>query len=378
MSQKINGENLTCLLLMVYLVVSKRYSFSMDSLFLVIISSFTAGLLLAPSLRSIAFKWGVTDKPGLRKLHVGDVPLIGGPLILLVTFMGSLLLSVDFPVGAFIAGSFIVLLGVFDDKYDVPASPKFFLQVAIACLLISIDSAHIVDIGIYQKDFANPANQILHFGLAVLAIVIGVNALNLIDGIDGLAASIVLVILINANLAFVVSGQSVPKDILLHSALLAGALCSFLAFNLSLIDGKKIFLGDSGSMLIGLLITSMLINISQTPSSSSGITIPASLCLWLTALPMTDMLVTFMKRILNGKSPFSPDRRHLHHRLKDIGLSKWHILIVILTASAIIFWGGAAITFQFGETASLIAYGVYMVSYAIFINALDRAQAKAD
>ena len=350
----------------------------MNNAVFVIIGSFTAGLLLAFSLRPIAIKWGVIDKPDLRKLHVGDVPLIGGPLILLVTFMGSLLLSIDFPLGAFIAGSLIAMLGVVDDKYDVSASPKFFLQVAIACLLISINGAHIVDIGIYQKDFADPANQTLHFGLAVLAIVIGVNALNLIDGIDGLAASIVLVILINANLAFVVSGQSVPKDILLHSALLIGTLCSFLAFNLGLIDGKKIFLGDSGSMLVGLLIASMLINISQTPSSSSGITIPASLCLWLTALPMTDMLVTFMKRILNGKSPFSPDRIHLHHRLKDIGLSKWHILIVILTASAIIFWGGAAITFQFGETASLIAYGVFMVSYAIFINALDRAQAKAD
>jgi len=350
----------------------------MDSVFLVIINSFTAGLLAAFSLRPIAIKWGVTDKPGKRKLHVGDVPLIGGPLILFVTFLGSLLLSIDFPLGAFIAGSFIVLLGVFDDKYDVPASPKFFLQIAIACLLISINGAHIVDIGIYQKDFADPANQTLHFGLAVLAIVSGVNALNLIDGIDGLAASIVLVILINANLAFVVSGQSVPKDILLHSALLIGTLCAFLAFNLGLFDGKKIFLGDSGSMLVGLLIASMLINISQTPSSSSGITIPASLCLWLAALPMTDMLVTFMKRILNGRSPFSADRTHLHHRLRDIGLSKWHVLIVILTASAIIFWVGAAITFQLGESASLIAYGVYMVSYVIFIIALDRAQAKAD
>ena len=349
----------------------------MDSIFLVFFSSFTAGLLLAFSLRPIAIKWGVTDKPGKRKLHVGDVPLIGGPLILLVTFMGSLLSSVDFPLGAFIAGSLIVLLGVFDDKYDVSAIPKFFLQVAIACLLISINGAHIVDIGIYQKDFVNPANQTLHFGLAVLAIVVGVNALNLIDGIDGLAASIVLVILINANLAFVVSGQSVPKDVLLHSALLIGTLCAFLAFNLGLFDGKKIFLGDSGSMLVGLLIASMLINISQTPSSSSGITIPASLCLWLTALPMTDMLVTFMRRIINGRSPFSADRTHLHHRLRDVGLSKWHVLIVILTASAIIFWGGAAITFKVGEAASFVAYGVYIVGYIIFILALGRVQAKA-
>jgi len=349
----------------------------MDSVFLVIITSFIAGLLAAFSLRPIAIKWGVTDKSSLRKLHVGDVPLIGGPLILLITFMGSLFLSVGFPLDTFIAGILIVLLGVVDDKYDVSALPKFFLQVVIACLLISINGAHIVDVGIYQKDFADPANQTLHFGLAVLAIVSGVNALNLIDGIDGLAASIVLVILINANLAFVVSGQSVPKDILLYSALLAGTLCAFLAFNLGLFDGKKIFLGDSGSMLVGLLIASMLINISQTPSSSSGITIPASLCLWLTALPMTDMLVTFMRRIINGRSPFSADRTHLHHRLRDVGLSKWQVLIVILTTSAIIFWGGAAITFKFGESASLVAYGVYMFTYIIFITALNRVQAKA-
>jgi UDP-GlcNAc:undecaprenyl-phosphate GlcNAc-1-phosphate transferase len=130
-------------------------------------------------------------------------------------------------------------------------------------------------------------------------------------------------------------------------------------------------------MLVGLLIASMLINISQTPSSSSGITIPASLCLWLTALPMTDMLVTFMRRIINGRSPFSADRTHLHHRLRDVGLSKWQVLIVILTTSAIIFWGGAAITFKVGESASLVAYGVYMFTYIIFITALNRVQAKA-
>lgn len=330
---------------------------------LVIIGSFTAGLLVAYSLRPIAIKWGLTDKPGLRKLHVGDVPLIGGPLILLVTLMGSLLLSVDFPLGASIAGSLIVLLGVVDDKYDVSASPKFFLQVAIACLLISIDSAHIVDIGIYQKDFADPANQTLHFGLAVLAIVIGVNALNFIDGIDGLAASIAVVILINANLAFVVSGQSVPKDILLHSALLIGTLCAFLAFNLGLFDGKKIFLGDSGSMLVGLLFASMLINISQTPSSSSGITIPASLCLWLTALPMTDMLVTFMRRIINGRSPFSADRTHLHHKIMEAGISARRTLLVMILSSVGAFWIGYVLTTQFGELASITGFLAFIPAY---------------
>jgi UDP-GlcNAc:undecaprenyl-phosphate GlcNAc-1-phosphate transferase len=170
----------------------------------------------------------------------------------------------------------------------------------------------------------------------------------------------------------------VPEDILLYSALLAGVICSFLAFNLGLIDGKKIFLGDSGSMLVGLYITNMSIEISQASASNSGVTVPASLCLWLTAVPVTDMLVTFMARILKGKSPFAPDRTHLHHRLRDIGLSKWYVLLTILAASAIIFWGGAAISLLFGEAASLLAYVIYCISYTLFIVALGRAQTKVD
>ncbi len=346
--------------------------------FLVAVSSLVAGMVVAFFLRPIAIDWGIVDKPGVRKLHVGDVPLIGGPLIFMVTLIGALLLSVDFPEGAFIAGGLIVLLGVMDDKFDIPAKLKLLMQVAIACLVIYIDGDLIADVGVYQEAFANPALQPLHFGLAVLAIVIGVNALNLIDGIDGLAASIVLVILVNANLAFLFTGPVVPEDILIYSALLAGVLCSFLAFNLGLIDGKKIFLGDSGSMLVGLFITNMLIEISQAPASNSGVTVPASLCLWLTAVPVTDMLVTFVARILKGKSPFAPDRTHLHHRLRDIGLSKWYVLLTILAASAIIFWGGAAISLLFGEAASLLAYVIYFISYTLFIVALGRAQTKVD
>ena len=85
-----------------------------------------------------------------------------------------------------------------------------------------------------------------------------------------------------------------------------GVLCSFLVFNLGLINGKKIFLGDSGSMLVGLFITNMLIEISQAPASNSGVTIPATLCLWLTAVPVTDMLVTFVARILKRQITLCP------------------------------------------------------------------------
>ena len=342
--------------------------------FLVAVSSLGAGMLVAFFLRPIAIDLGIVDKPGERKLHVGEIPLIGGPLILLVTLIGASLISVDFPEGAFIAGGLIVMLGVMDDKYDISAKLKLAMQVAIACLVIFLDKELIVDIGILQNDFANPSLQPVHFGLAVLAIVVGVNALNLIDGIDGLAASIVLVILLNANLAFIFSGLPLPSDILIQSVLLAGVLCSFLVFNLGLISGKKIFLGDSGSMLVGLYITNMLIEISQAPASNSGVTIPATLCLWLTAVPVTDMLVTSMGRVLKGKSPFAPDRTHLHHRLSDLGLSKWYVLLTILGASTIIFWAGAAITRQFGEAASLLAYVLYFASYVIFVIALSRAQ----
>ena len=340
------------------------------------VSSLIGGIVVALLLRPVAINLGIVDRPGGRKRHLGEIPLIGGPLILVVTLTGTLFLSTDFPAGAFLGGGLIVLLGLMDDKYEVSAKIKLTTQIFIACLVILIDQELIVDIGILSNSFANPALQPIHFALAVLAIVVGVNALNLIDGIDGLAASIVLVTLLNANLIFVFSGLSVPIDILSYSVLLAGTLSSFLVFNLGLINGRKVFLGDSGSMLVGLFITNMLIEISQAPSSNSGIVVPATLCLWLTAVPVADMLVTFLGRSLKGKSPLAPDRTHLHHRLRDMGLSKWTVLLIILSTSFVIFWVGALLTHHLGEAASLLGYGLFLIGHFFVIAALNSAQQK--
>jgi UDP-GlcNAc:undecaprenyl-phosphate GlcNAc-1-phosphate transferase len=335
-----------------------------------------AGLLLAFFLRPLAIHFGIVDKPSFRKRHHGDIPLIGGPLILIITLVGVSLSPTSVPPGLLGAAILIVLLGVLDDKFDVPAKLKLFGQICAACLAAILDQSIINDIGIFQDGFADPSFTLLHLGLCVLAIVVGVNALNLIDGIDGLAASLVLVIVLHANLAFWIFGETLPTGIVTSSSVLAGALCSFLVYNLGLFKNKKIFLGDSGSMLVGLYVAVMMIEISQPSAANTGVTIPATLCLWLIAVPVSDMVTTFLGRLLKGKSPFAPDRSHLHLKLKDLGYSKWRVLLIILASAMAIFWLGAMITLLFGETISFITFCVYFALHSLTVFRLGRARQK--
>ena len=340
------------------------------------LGALVAGMILAFFLRPIAIQFGIVDKPNQRKQHAGEIPLIGGPLILMITLLGSPLFSSDIPPGLFVAAILFVVLGVLDDKFDVPAKGKLFGQICAACLAVFLDQSIINDIGIFQEAFAAPSLTFLHVSLAVLAIVIGVNALNLIDGIDGLAASLVLVIVLHANLSFWVFGEPLPNTILNYSALLAGALCSFLVYNLGIFKSKKVFLGDSGSMLVGLYVAFLMIKISQTSVASTGITIPATLCLWLTAVPVSDMVTTFLGRLLKGKSPFAPDRSHLHLKLKDLGYSKWRVLVIILLSATAVFWLGALLTLVFGETVSFISFCIYFALHSLTVVRLGKAQRK--
>ena len=329
--------------------------------------SVTATLLataLVIALIPMAMRLGLVDKPSGRKQHKGEIPLIGGPVILLVLIIGILIFVPNPPWSGIMAAIMLVILGVVDDRQPVPATIKLVFHVAAATIVVMGENLLISDIGIFNETFGSPDFTTLHIVLAVFAITAAINAFNMIDGIDGLAASMALLALTHAHLSFNLIHGETPPDYAVFVVLFSGAIAGFLMFNLQIFNGRKVFLGDSGSMLIGLIVSTAIIAGSQdTARLLESPKIPASLCLWLVAIPITDITSIVIRRLASGRSPMAPDRTHLHHKIMDNGFSTRRTLLILILSAVGAFWLGYSLTVQFGETISIIGFLVFAPTY---------------
>jgi UDP-GlcNAc:undecaprenyl-phosphate GlcNAc-1-phosphate transferase len=324
--------------------------------------------ILVIALRPLAIRLQLVDKPDDRKTHKGDIPLLGGPVIWLVVIVGIIVLIPTPPWSVVFAATMLVILGMVDDRQPIPARLKLVFHLAAAAIVVMGENLGISDIGIFQALMGQTEYQGLHTALAIIAIAAAINAFNFIDGIDGLSASMALLALTHTNLAFNLLNGATPPDYAFFAVLLSGALAGFLLFNLQVFNGRKIFLGDSGSMLIGLLVAVALIGASQAPGRLLGSpTIPASLCLWLIAIPITDMVGIIVRRLASGRSPMAPDRTHLHHKIIEAGFSARRTLLVMILSSVGAFWLGFGVTVQFGEMVSIIAFVVFVPVFYLLV-----------
>lgn len=334
-------------------------------IYLSIIVTLTVTVLVI-ALRPIAIRLNLVDKPVGRKMHEGDVPLIGGPVIWLVFTINIIIFAPDPPWSLLAAFSFLVILGMVDDRKPIAAGLKLLCHFAAACIIVIGNGSIISDIGIFPVFMAAADTQFLSVLIAVLSIVTAINAFNFIDGIDGLSASMGLLAVTHANLAFNLLHGTTPVDFAVFNVLFAGALVGFLLFNLQVFNGRKIFLGDSGSMLIGAMVAVSLIDASQS-AVRTGPVIPASLCLWLIAIPLTDLLTITIRRLSQGRSPMAPDRTHLHHKIMEAGFSARRTLLIMILSSVGAFWIGYGVTLQMGELASIIAFFTFIPAYYLAV-----------
>ena len=328
----------------------------------VIATLLTTALVIA--LIPIARRWGLVDKPAGRKQHKGEIPLVGGPVIFLVVAMGLLIFIPNPPWSGIMAAAMLVILGVVDDRQPVPALIKFVFHIAAATIVVMGENLAISNIGIFNETFGSSDFATLHSLLAVFAIVLAINAFNMVDGIDGLAASMALLALTHANLAFNLIHGETPPVYSIFTVLFSGAIAGFIMFNLQIFNGRKVFLGDSGSMLIGLLVSTIVIAASQDVSRLvEGPKIPASLCLWLIAIPITDVTVIIIRRLASGRSPMAPDRTHLHHKIMDNGFSPRRTLLIFIFSAVGAFWFGFGLSTKFGEAISIIGFLAFIPTY---------------
>lgn len=307
--------------------------------------SFIITFLAIPVVIQIADKKKLYDVPDERKLHTRLVASLGGVGIFGGFILASLLSIQGYQNPEFqyffAAAIIIFFLGLKDDIIILSASKKFVGQIIAASILIHLggirlDSMHGV-LGF------NELPEGFSLALSYLTIIVVINSFNLIDGVDGLAASLgILTMSVFGAYFFAIDYQAYA----LMAFALAGSLVAFLIFNH---QPAKIFMGDSGSLMIGLINSILVIkfiNVSNSPFVAVPVQSAVAVGFAILLVPMLDTLRVFSTRIIRGRSPFTPDRNHVHHLLLDSGMSHAAVTltcVVLNIAFIVLAWTGKSI-----------------------------------
>ncbi|WP_334110674.1 glycosyltransferase family 4 protein, partial [Anoxybacillus sp.] len=285
---------------------------------------FVVAVLITPAVKWLAFKVGATDKPNQRKVHQKIMPRLGGLAIFISFIVGYVVLQPNSPYATsiVIGATIIVLTGVLDDMYELSPKWKLFGQIAAAVVVIY---------GGIRIDFINlPFGGHLNFGLLSIPItmlwIIGItNAINLIDGLDGLAAGVSSIALVTiAGMAATMGNTYV--FVFAMSLLLLGSTLGFLLYNF---HPAKIFMGDTGALFLGYMI-SVLSLLGFKNVTVFSLIIP----ILILGVPISDTLFAIVRRIVNKQPLSAPDKSHLHHCLLRLGYSHRQTVLIIYGMAA--------------------------------------------
>jgi len=276
--------------------------------------------------RKIAKTINLVDSPNERKKHIGAIPLVGGLSIFAVIFI-YLCLSPTMLVNPYIyigcAGT-LLFIGVVDDLKDLSFNFRLIIQAIVSLVMMFGAELVIANLG---ELFGPFKLTLTHLGylLTFIAIIGAINAFNMVDGIDGLLGGLTAVTFGAMSLLFMLSGHF---QLLAFSLAIVIVIVPYILMNIGLPFGPrfKVFMGDAGSTVIGFTVIWLLIEGSQGGESRSFGVVTG---LWIAAVPIIDALSTIFRRIKKGKSPFKPDREHLHHILIRLGLSCRQALLAI-------------------------------------------------
>jgi UDP-GlcNAc:undecaprenyl-phosphate GlcNAc-1-phosphate transferase len=335
-------------------------------------SSFIAFLITLVAIllfKPLALRLSLVDVPNSRKHHQNNTPLIGG----LAIFMGFLVALLTLPISlqhyrSFIAGSAVlVFVGLLDDLHELSPKSRFLAQLFALLLMFfwgGIKLTYLGDLIFYKPIglgvYSLPVTLIAGLGI--------INAINMTDGVDGLAGTLVLTELILLIACTIIKGQFLSLSILL---LLVASVLSFLIFNFrwSRDWHARVFMGDAGSMFLGFALVWFLIELSQ--SGSQAIT-PVTM-LWIMILPLFDTTAVMLYRVSKKKSIFCSDRQHLHHLLSGLNLTPAQISLLLGASNLLLgMLGLLAYHCQLAEGITFISFIILFVLYFISLFYLRR------
>jgi UDP-GlcNAc:undecaprenyl-phosphate GlcNAc-1-phosphate transferase len=281
---------------------------------------------LTPSVKKLAIKVGAVDRPNARKVHTHIIPRLGG-LAIYIGFLAGVLYSMPMNhemLGLLLGCTAIVCVGIWDDICNIPAKVKLVGQILSAAIPVAF--------GIQIEWLTNPFGnliilpEVVAIPLTIFWIIGFTNTVNLIDGLDGLAAGVSFIASISMFLMAVSMNQYLPAMIIIS---MAGAALGFLQYNF---NPAKIFMGDTGSMLLGytMAVTAVL-GLVKT-AATIALVVPVIAL----GLPILDTLFAIIRRKMSGVPIFTPDKGHLHHRLLALGLSQKQAVLIMYCVSIVL------------------------------------------
>lgn len=307
------------------------------------IAAFVTALFVAyfstPWVMKLAKKVGAIDDPkDNRRVHKSPVPRLGG-LAIFIGFIVAVLVNLEFLVnrnliGIMLGAAVVVAAGVYDDIKPLSAKKKLLIQI-IAAGIVAYS-------GVYVKGFTNPlfflmpdAKVYIPFGFLAIPVtifwIVGVtNAVNLIDGMDGLAAGISVISSVTLMIVAIITADGGSRYLVIAlAASLAGGAIGFLPYNF---NPAKIFMGDTGSMFLGFMLAVISMMGAMKGAASFSIAVP----LLAVGVPIFDTLLAMIRRYINGKPVMGADKGHLHHRLLEKGLSHKQTVMFIYLVSILL------------------------------------------
>ncbi len=291
--------------------------------------SFTVTVTFMLALRPLAARNGLVDKPGGRKHHGADVPVIGGVAMFAGLISGLVLTDISSQAFASLltASTVLLLVGLIDDRFELPVIARLASQFAATLIMVYGAGLALADIG---DPFGSGTIAMGSFTLlfTLLVTITMINAYNFVDGADGLAGTMAF---ISMGAVAIVGGPNHPAT---AAALVVLAVTvAYLAFNLPVHINRKLrsFMGDAGSTLLGFSIVWVTLGVSQ---GEARLISPVH-CLWFAAIPIFDFMTCFVRRVLHKRSPFHAGRDHFHHVLLRGGFSGRQALALMSSFQAL-------------------------------------------
>ena len=343
--------------------------------------AFLAVVVATPLARRVSALVGAVDRPGGRRVHAVTTPRLGGLAMLLGLFAAvgvasqletftPVFAGTSDPEAIVLAACVIFAIGVADDIRQISAPAKLAGQILAAgtVVLFGVELRYMYVPGDIGTVVLSPDVATL---VTIVAIVAMINAVNLIDGLDGLAAGITGIAAV-AMFCYVVLappelGHGLTTSATMMLALLVGICAGFLVFNT---HPASVFMGDSGAMLIGLLLSSASVlavggTIQPSGRDFAALSIPILVPVLVLLVPFVDTVTTIMRRLLSGRAVFSPDKKHLHHRLIEIGHSHRRAVLIMYYWSALFAFAAVGVGLLRLATVLIIVGGGLAVGVAV-------------
>ena len=326
-----------------------------NNVFIIVLVTFITCLILVPIVKKLAEHVGAMDIPNARKVHTKPMPRLGGLAIFLSFILGYILFGVATSqmISILIGGFILIVLGMCDDIKPLKASYKLVWQIIAASVVVFYGNISLPTLSAFglQLNFG-----VFAYPLALIFIVAIINAINLIDGLDGLASGTCSIFFLAVSIIAFFLHRINGLDVTL-SLIMLGSTLGFLVYNFY---PAKIFMGDTGSMFLGFMI-SVIALLGYKSTTVTSLIVPIIILF----LPILDTILAIFRRILKGESIGKPDKQHIHHQLLNLNKSIRKTVLIMYGFNLVC--GAISVFYALGDNAIAIILYIILIVVTIFL-----------